>query len=229
MVSLHRRPNTVAPITIQIPAISANATILVPAGEVICPKCGLRNRPGAKFCKRDGQPLTSGATIVPPRMAAQSVARAAIRARPVQTAVQPARPAPAYAQANGSQAAYRLALQYMNSKNYAEAVNQFKQAQVPGNHSYEVSYNLGRAYRQYGQSVKDKDKNLFTENMKFAAEEFEQAISIKPDAVDAYFQVGMTYHDLGLSNQSLGAFKNPLKHAPADSPIYYHLATLSMD
>ena len=229
MALQHCLPNSAAPATIQIPAISPNATIVVPVGEAICPKCGLHNRPGAKFCKRDGQPLTSGATIVPPRMAAQSVARAAIRARPVQAAVQPVRAAPTYAPANGSQAAYRLGLQYMNSKNYAEAVNQFKQAQVPGNQSYEVSYNLGRAYRQYGQSMKDRAKNLFTENMKFAAEQFEQAISIKPDAVDAYFQLGMTYHDLGLYNQSIGAFKNALKYAPGDSAIYYQLGTVSMD
>jgi serine/threonine protein kinase/tetratricopeptide (TPR) repeat protein len=229
MALQHCLPNSAAPATIQIPAISPNATIVVPADEVICPKCGLRNRPGAKFCKRDGQPLTSGATIVPPRMAAQSVARAAIHARPVQAAVQPARAAPVYVPANGSQAAYRLGLQYMNSKNYAEAVNQFKQAQVPGNQTYEVSYNLGRAYRQYGQSIKDKDKNLFTENMKFAAEQFEQAVSIKPDAVDAYFQLGMTHHDLGLYNQSIAAFKNALKYAPGDSAIYYQLGTVSMD
>ncbi len=222
-------PSSAAPATIQIPAISPNATIVVPAGEVICPKCGLRNRPGAKFCKHDGQPLTSGATVVPPRMAAQSVARAAIPARPVQAAVQPARTAAGYAPANGSQTPYRLGLQYMNSKNYAEAVNQFKLAQVSGNHSYEVSYNLGRAYRQYGQSIKDKDKNLFTENMKFAAEQFEQVVSIKPDAVDAYFQLGMTYHDLGLYNQSIGAFKNALKYAPGDSAIYYQLGLVSMD
>jgi serine/threonine protein kinase/tetratricopeptide (TPR) repeat protein len=229
MALQHCLPNSAAPATIQIPAISPNATIVVPASEAICPKCGLYNRPGAKFCKRDGQPLTSGATIVPPRMAAQSVARAAIQARPVQAAVQPARAAPAYAPANGSQAAYRLGLQYMNSKNYAEAVNQFKQAQVPGNQTYEVSYNLGRAYRQYGQSMKDKDKNLFAENMKFAAEQFEQAVSIKPDAVDAYFQLGMTHHDLGLYNQSIAAFKNALKYAPGDSAIYYQLGTVSMD
>src|SRR5260370_39944482 len=77
--------------------------------------------------------------------------------------------------------------------------------------------------------MKDKDKNLFTENMKFAAEEFEQAISIKPEAVDACFQVGMTYHDLGLYNQWIGAFKNALKYAPGDSAIYYQLGTASMD
>src|SRR5258708_22687804 len=105
----------------------------------------------------------------------QSVGRAGMQARRGQADVQPARAATAYVPANGSQAAYRLGLQYMNSKNYAEAVNQFKQAQLPGHQSYEVSYTLGRAYRQYWQSMKDKDKNLFTDNMKFPAEQFDQA------------------------------------------------------
>src|SRR5258708_533703 len=48
----------VAPTTVQIPAISANSTIVVPAQSappasvnVVCPKCGYVNRPGAKFCK----------------------------------------------------------------------------------------------------------------------------------------------------------------------------------
>ena len=40
-------PNSAAPTTVQIPAISPNATVIVPAGEVICPKCGYHNRPGA--------------------------------------------------------------------------------------------------------------------------------------------------------------------------------------
>lgn len=69
-----------APTTIQIPAISPNATIVVPAtaaAEVVCPKCGYYNRPGAKFCKRDGQPLTQGAIAVPPQMRASTAARPA--------------------------------------------------------------------------------------------------------------------------------------------------------
>src|SRR5579884_4241995 len=49
---------TAAPSTVQIPAISPNATIVVPTNNaapapavgLVCPKCGLRNRPGAKFC-----------------------------------------------------------------------------------------------------------------------------------------------------------------------------------
>jgi serine/threonine protein kinase/cytochrome c-type biogenesis protein CcmH/NrfG len=221
----HCLPNSATPATVQIPAISPNATIVVPMGELICPKCGYHNRPGAKFCKRDGQPLIQGAIAVPPRVSAQAVSKATLPPRPVQ----PSRAAVNVAQVGNPQAAYRLGMQFLNSKNYVEAVNQFKMAQVPGNSSYDVLYNLGRAYRQYGQSVKDKDKNLFTENMKFSAEHFEQAVALKPGAVDAYFQLGMTYHDLGLFDKATAAFKNALQYSPKDSAIYYQLGTVAMD
>jgi tetratricopeptide (TPR) repeat protein len=221
----HCLPNGATPTTVQIQASSPNATIIVPVGELICPKCGYHNRPGAKFCKRDGQPLIQGATAVPPRVSPQVVSKATIPSRPVQ----PSRAAVNVVQAGNTQAAYRLGLQFMNSKNYAEAVNQFKMAQVPGNSSYDVLYNLGRAYRQYGQSVKDKDKHLSIENMKFAAEHFEQAVALKPGAVDTYFQLGMTYHDLGLFDKAIASFKNALLYSPRDSAIYYQLGTLAMD
>jgi serine/threonine protein kinase/cytochrome c-type biogenesis protein CcmH/NrfG len=221
----HCLPNSATPATVQIPAISPNATIVVPMGELICPKCGYHNRPGAKFCKRDGQPLIQGAIAVPPRVSAQAVSKATLPPRPVQ----PSRAAVNVAQVGNPQAAYRLGMQFLNSKNYVEAVNQFKMAQVPGNSSYDVLYNLGRAYRQYGQTVKDKDKNLFTENMKFSAEHFEQAVALKPGAVDAYFQLGMTYHDLGLFDKATAAFKNALRYSPNDSAIYYQLGTVAMD
>ncbi len=221
----HCLPNGATPTTIQIQASSPNATIIVPVGELICPKCGYHNRPGAKFCKRDGQPLIQGAIAVPPRVSPQAVSKATIPSRPVQ----PSRAAVNVVQAGNTQAAYRLGLQFMNSKNYAEAVNQFKMAQVPGNSSYDVLYNLGRAYRQYGQSVKDKDKHLFIENMKFAAEHFEQAFALKPGAVDTYFQLGMTYHDLGLFDKAIASFKKALLYSPRDSAIYYQLGTLAMD
>ncbi len=221
----HCLPNSATPSTVQIQAISPNATIVVPMGELICPKCGFHNRPGAKFCKRDGQPLIQGAIAVPPRVSVQAVSKATLPPRPVQ----PSRAAVNVTQARDQQGAYRLGLQFLNSKNYAEAVNQFKMAQVPGNSSYDVLYNLGRAYRQYGQSVKNNNKNLFTENMKFAAEHFEQAVALKPNAIDAYFQLGMTYHDLGLFDKAIAAFKNALQYSPNDSAIYYQLGTVAMD
>jgi tetratricopeptide (TPR) repeat protein len=225
----HCLPNSATPATVQIPAISPNATIVVPVGAVICPKCGYHNRPGAKFCKRDGQPLVQGAIAVPPRVVAQSAPRAPIQPRPVQPNVQPARAAVGVAPVSNPQTAYRLGLQFLNNKNYAQAINQFRMAQVPGDRSYDVLYNLGRAYRQYGQSLKEKDKNLFDENMKLAAEQFEQAIAVKRDAVDAYFQLGMTFHDLALYDKSISAFKHALQYAPGDSAIYYQLGSVAMD
>lgn len=257
----HCLPNQAAPTTIQIPAMSPNATIIVPAAstamptaEVICPKCGYHNRPGAKFCKRDGQPLKQGAIAVPPQVKAAASRPAAppqpIRARPVQSNVQSgqagqagqsgqtARPVGALnraptaapisaAAASDPQTAYRLGLQFLNSKHYQEAVNQFTLAQIPGKPTYDVQYNLGRAYRQYGQTLKDKDKNLFTEQMKHAAEHFEQAITERPGAVDAYFQLGMSYNDLGLYDKATSAFKNALTYAPGDSALYYQLGTVA--
>src|SRR5438552_7666746 len=113
----HCLPNSATPPTVQIPAISPNATIVVPVGELICPKCGFHNRPGAKFCKRDGQPLIQGATAVPPRVSVQAVSKATLPPRPVQ----PSRAAVNVTQARDQQGAYRLGLQFLNSKNYAEA------------------------------------------------------------------------------------------------------------
>src|SRR5712691_5647887 len=78
-------PSVAAPATIQIPAftLSPNATMIVPAigtsfseaapGGLVCPKCGFQNRPGAKFCKRDGQPLIAGATPPPPQVRGQTI------------------------------------------------------------------------------------------------------------------------------------------------------------
>jgi tetratricopeptide (TPR) repeat protein len=234
-------PGAAAPTTVQIPAISPNATIIVPASNgvgIVCPKCGFQNRPGAKFCKRDGQPLVQGAVVAPPQI------RAPIRARPVQQPpnAQPAQPlrarpvqprpaanASAPATANDPMVAYRAGLQLLVNKNYAEAVNQFKLAQSRGGPPYDVLYNLGRAYRQYGQSVRDIDKKLFTENMKYAAEEFEAAIRYKADALDVYFQLGLCYRDLGLPKQASDAFKKALALAPRDSAVYYQLGLLAID
>ncbi|HEU0003614.1 MAG TPA: protein kinase, partial [Ktedonobacteraceae bacterium] len=205
-----------APTTIQIPAISPNATIIVPASpapangaEVVCPKCGFYNRPGAKFCKRDGQPLTQGAIRVPPQVRASNSARPSssiaasaprspILARQARPYVRPAPPpvVPANSPNKDPQTTYRIGLQFLNNKQYAEAVNQFKLAQGTATPTYDVQYNLGRAYRQYGQTLKNKDTKQFNEQMKLAAECFEKAIALRPDAPDVSFQLGMTYNDL---------------------------------
>ena len=227
----HCLPNYAPPSTVQIPAVtSANATILVPTNGLICPRCGFQNRPGAKFCKRDGQPLTQGATAVPPQARVQYAARAPIQARPIASQPIRARPVAVSAPpASDPAAASRSGLQQLNNKNYVEAINQFRLALSFGKPSYDVLYNLGRAYRQYGQSVKEKNKKLFNENLKLAAEQFEQAIRLKADALDAFFQLGMSYRDLALYAQASGTFKKAQQLAPQDPAIYYQLGMVAME
>jgi serine/threonine protein kinase/Flp pilus assembly protein TadD len=230
----------VAPTTVQIPAISPNSTIVVPAqpastANMICPKCGYSNRPGAKFCKRDGQPLTQGATIVPPQ-----VNRAPLRARPVQGSGIQARPihqpiqarpiaTPGSIPAQNLQSPYRQALQSLNDKKYVDAITQFKQALVPGRPTYEVAFGLGRAYRQYAHSLKATDPALYKENLKLAIEQFEQAVQLKTDAVDAYFPLGMSYYDLELYDQANTTFKKVQQITPRDSSVYLQLGRVAMD
>jgi len=227
----HCLPNYAPPSTVQIPAVtSANATILVPTNGLICPRCGFQNRPGAKFCKRDGQPLTQGATAVPPQARVQYAARAPIQARPIASQPIRARPVAVSAPPAGDPVTVsRSGLQHLNNKNYVEAINQFRLALSFGKPTYDVLYNLGRAYRQYGQSVKEKNKKVFNENLKLAAEQFEQAIRLKADALDAFFQLGMSYRDLALYAQASATFKKAQQLAPQDPAIYYQLGMVAME
>src|SRR5262249_31592329 len=145
-----------------------------------------------------------------------------IQARPVSSGnsitarpVQPIRARPV-SNTNGtvsaSTNALRTGLQYLGNKQYNEAIQQFKQL----GSTYEAHYNLGRAYRQYGQAVRETNKKQFSENMTQAAERFEEAVRIKPDALDAYFQLGMCYRDLALPQHATNAFKKALSLAPDD-------------
>lgn len=230
--------------TVQISAMSPNATMIVPlpaTSGLVCPRCSFQNRPGAKFCKRDGQPLVPGAIAVPPQARMQpSAVRSPIRARPVQQPIT-ARPVRSPIQARpvassgvaptGSDphAAYRQGLQQLNNNNYTEAVNRFTLALRLGGASYDVLYNLGRAYRQFGHSIKNGDKKLFTENIKLAIQQLEEATRLKPDAFDAYFQLGMCYRDLALHQRATAAFKKAQGLNSQDPAIYYQLGMVAME
>jgi serine/threonine protein kinase/tetratricopeptide (TPR) repeat protein len=230
--------------TMQTPTTLPNAITAVSSSgvtELICPRCGSRNRPEAKFCKYDGQPLLQGATTVPPQPRMQTISRPSIQAKPVPQpalarSVPPPPPPPIRARPIASAAASapavvdhnRLGREAMKNQNYAEAVEQFKQASATGA-SYDVLFDLGRAYRQYGLSFKDANAKLFTENLKFAAERLEEAIGYKADSLEAYFQLGMCYRDLKLYPQAMAAFQNAHRVAPQDLGIYYQMGMLAME
>lgn len=245
-----RQPAT----TIQVPTISPNATVVVPApvmaNGLICPKCGFQNRPGAKFCKRDGQPLLPGARTVPPQVRAQNAVPARIgagiqarpvsppmrtrpaqpiKARPVTNGTMPARPTgPSAVSTVDAGTAYRQGLQHLSKKEYVQAINMFKLAQN-GNATYDPIYQLGRSYRQLGQSLKENDKKRAQENLTLAAEKLEEAARLKPSALDAHFQLGLCYRDLELYAKASAAFKKALALAPQDPAIYYQLGLAAME
>ncbi len=244
-------PSQAIPLTVQIPTILSHATIIVPplhtheavlaSNGLICPKCGFQNRPGAKFCKRDGQPLVQGVAVAPPQVRAQAM-RIPIQARPVSRPqpiqARPAKPLLARSiQATQAQPAsnnittqdlLQAGLQYLTNKNYVKAIEQFKQVEQQRGPSYDVLYNLGRAYRQYGQSVRDSDKKLSNDTMKSAAEHFEEALRQRSDALDAHFQLGMCYRDLERPSHAITAFKKALALDPQDPAIYYQLGQAAM-
>ncbi|GCE48290.1 hypothetical protein KTH_31590 [Thermosporothrix hazakensis] len=232
------------PTTVQIPSMPNKATIsTTPAGSavsgLICPKCGYQNRIGAKFCKRDGQPLVQGVAVAPPQqrhsriqarpvrqpIQPRPVARQPIRARPV-SSNNAARPATSM---GDPMQPYRDGLQQLASKNYAGAVSHFKQALSLGAPPYDTYYNLGRSYRQYGQAVRSINQKAFTDNMRYAAEQFEQALKYKADGIDAHFQLGLCYRDLGLLEKASAAFQKARSLAPQDPAIYYQLGSIALE
>lgn len=158
-----------------------------------------------------------------------------IRARPVQASSAPAQRTPIQARpvaatvASTPAGALRLGRQALADKNYLEAIRQFQLARGSGQPSYEALYNLGRAYRQYALAVREKDGKLFEEQMKLAAEQLAEATRLKPDAVDAFFQLGLTYRDLGLSAQAASAFLQARQLTPQDGAVYYQLGLVSME
>jgi serine/threonine protein kinase/tetratricopeptide (TPR) repeat protein len=234
----------VAPTTVQIPAISASSTIVVPAqtaptttASVICSRCGYANRPGAKFCKRDGQPLNPGARAAPPPqvnrqpLQARPVQGAGIQARPVARQPIQARPlsTPVATQTATPRDAYRLGLQNLNDKRYTEAIAQFKQAAAAGQPGYEIAYGLGRAYRQQAHALRPTDQALYRENLTLAIEQFEQAVKLGTQTGDACFQLGMSYYDLELYDRASAVFKKVQQLTPQDPAVYFQLGRVAME
>jgi Tfp pilus assembly protein PilF len=99
-----------------------------PPRTIPCPVCGFLNRPGARFCSRDGTPLAAGIAR-PPSPAAVPVTRIV----------------PAVTTADLQ---VRRATEAFNAGRYAQAVRQGELAVSQGRATYDVHLLLGRAYRQ---------------------------------------------------------------------------------
>jgi protein involved in polysaccharide export with SLBB domain len=84
-------------------------------------------------------------------------------------------------------------------------------------HSSEVS---AEAKRLYDEGVKNGRAGLFKE----AANNFEQALKLKPDYADAYLSLGHAYYDLRLWDQAIESLNRGLALKPKDQESINRLA-----
>ena len=192
-----------------------------PAGTV-CPRCGAVNRPGAKFCLRDGTPLTAR----PP--AAPAVA-------PVPP---PASPGIA------PQLSFEMGNAYARNDQHDQAIAAYRQALAGGFTDRALYHNLGLVYilaerpidaipvLHDGLTRYGKDADLhFQLGRAFAlagqledgARELEQAVRLQSQNPDYHLVLAMTYQDPKPPPQTTSASDKIVRlnkdHPPAHSSM----------
>src|SRR6266571_2746061 len=227
-----------APATVQIQAVpSPNATVIVPLNGLICPKCGFQNRAGAKFCKRDGQPLLQGATAVPPQVRLQPVPRVPIRARPAASPPVQARPItsqPIKARPVGTNtpsppvdrvAATRQGLQYFNEKSYRE-VAMYEQAATVFKRVLQLvpqqDVGISAVYYQLGMVAMEQG------HYQDAEKYFQQGLDILPSHAGILIALGHLYNTTNQPNKAIDNLRRATQHDPAAADGWYELGRAYM-
>jgi CRP-like cAMP-binding protein len=93
---------------------------------------------------------------------------------------------------------------------YPEALSYLTMASEEAPGSAEVQYELGSLYRKVEQYER-------------AIEHLEEAIRLRSDFVDAYNQLGITYHNQGKYLEALTVFKATTQLEPANAHHFYNL------
>jgi tetratricopeptide (TPR) repeat protein len=180
-------------------AIPARPASAAPSGGMICPRCGYFNRPGARFCASDGEPLAPSAK----RPAAKPAAKP--QAAPPTRIVPTATTADLYA---------RKATEAFGAGKYLQAVQQSEAAIAQGRAAYDVYLLLGRAQRQLGRAGD-------------AARAFAEAGKLRPSAEAAY-QEGMAWREAGEMNEAQLAFTRARQLDPRNAEIPYQLGLVCL-
>jgi tetratricopeptide (TPR) repeat protein len=170
-----------------------------PSGGAICPRCGYFNRPGARFCANDGEPLVPSAKR-PPAQPARPRAAPPTRIAPTATT------ADLYA---------RKATEAFGAGKYLQAVQQSEAAIAQGRATYDVYLLLGRAQRQLGRAGE-------------AAHAFAEAGKLRPSAEAAY-QEGMAWREAGEALQAQLAFARARQLDPRNAEIPYQLGLVCLE
>ncbi len=210
-------PAARAPVANPVPR-SAPAS---PAKQVICPLCGFHNRPGARFCSRDGTPL---AGMPAPARSAAPMAAPVTRIVPAVTT--------ADLQA-------RRATEAFNAGRYAQAVRQAEIAVAQGRTNYDLQLLLGRAYRQLGRLREAAEAFARAVQLQPTAEALclegaawreagdlaqaqialTRARQYDPRNPEISHQLGLICLDQGMLAQAEGEFLEGLRVAPGSVPL----------
>jgi tetratricopeptide (TPR) repeat protein len=181
------------------PGGSGRSASPVPAG-VICPRCGYFNRPGARYCANDGEPLVPSAKRPPAKPAAKPQAAPPTRIVPTATT------ADLYA---------RKATEAFGAGKYLQAMQQSEAAIAQGRATYDVYLLLGRAQRQLGRASE-------------AARAFAEAGKVRPSAEAAY-QEGMAWREAGDTLQAQLAFSRARQLDPRNAEVPYQLGLVCLE
>lgn len=193
-----------------------------------CPRCGHINRPGIRFCVRDGAPLNHSApspqapTPPPPKPVAATDAAAAhqynVQGLKHSKADQLTQALQAYAKATQLDPQnpvyhYNLASAYQREGNLHNALQEAILAESLDSQDADYPLLVGRIYNRLRQTT-------------LAAAAIERAIQLAPQNASLYGELGELYFDQGEAVSALNAF---LEAAQRDqnNPLYpYRLAQL---
>jgi Tfp pilus assembly protein PilF len=198
------------------PARGATAS---PVRQLICPMCGFHNRPGARFCSRDGTPLAGTPARVAPPMAA-----------PVTRVVPTVTTADLQA---------RRATEAFNAGRYTQAVRQAETAVAQGRATYDLHLLLGRCYRQLRRPREAAESFARAAQLQPQAEALclegaawreagdlvraqialTRARQSDPRDPEISHQLGLICLEQGMLAQAEGEFLEGLRIAPSSAPL----------
>jgi len=223
---------------------------VVAAGQV-CPRCATLNRPGARFCNRDGTPLAAPAPVAVPTPAAPSIApelnfelgNAYARNGQLDQAIQ------AYQQALAGGLSdpalyHNLGLTYILADRYPEAIASLRQGLSRTPQDSDLLFQLGRAYYlndQLAESAQalEQARSLHPHDPACrmllgavlqdqgrhaeAIAELEQAARLQTDSAVAHYLLGKSYFNTRQLDRAEKAFLEAVRLEPGDASHHYYL------
>jgi Flp pilus assembly protein TadD len=169
----------------------------------LCPYCGYLNRPGARFCARDGTALQVGVTASPDGYMAPSRVSGSVPETRVVAA------------GNSAELSQRRATEAFSAGRYPQAVRQCNEAIAQGRATYDVYLLLGQAYRRLDRPAE-------------AAQALGEAVKLRPTA-EASLEQGLAQREAHQLDQALITFTKTRQLAPRDPEACYQLGLACLD